>query len=458
MDGVIGAAVVWAVGLLAIEIMWRRNGWFSSLRLSREAIALMILLLGTKAVATGTSADEVVENPVILERITRGGLTVLAGLIILPSLFAVLRSRFRSRVGIGVLLAWAYLLVAGMSTLYSAARVVTLGKVVELGVAVVIVSVTAMQVEPQERLKRLLLFTLFLEGMLVASSVLGFFALPGLFASVQPRPGFIFQSTMVAPFAHNNVLAASAGGLAGFTLASGLTISEAASRRWWLAATGILTIGVVLASGRQGVVIWLATVGLVLFCKRLKLFLFMIVPAAVLMAGQYWDTIWRAVNRDALYDLRTFTGRLSWWEASIDTWAAHPWTGYGFGAGGRFVALTSVGANVANVHNGYLEGLLGVGLLGMIPLILMVAVVISWSAKRIFTLSEDFRYSILFVPFVIHTMVDLGFGAWLKPDFIVMAILAALAGTYRTKPYETRLEAPVSSRRRDEVWSEGLSR
>lgn len=428
MRGMIFAAGIWTTAWVVVQVSFRSRGGLASLSLNRETLALTFLLLGTKAVAAGATADEVLENPVVLERIARGGLALLAALIVLPSLIGGLRSRNRPRLGTGLIAAWVYVGVAAASTIYSAAPVVTAGKVFELTVAVTIVSSAALKSEPVSALKQLLVFVLFLEGILVLIAVVGFFALPSVFSAVQPRPGFLFRSTMVAPYAHNNVLAALAGMFAGVSLSNALMATAIRNRRGWMAAFGMFTVGVALASGRQGVIIWTATVGLALFVLRRTAFLVVLLPVSLVALSQVWSTVWRAINRNALYDLRTFTGRLSWWGAAIDSWTQHPWTGFGFGAGGRFVALSATGGRTANVHNGYLEALVGVGLLGFLPLCVIVAQGAKWSIDQL-RVHRDVRYAVLLLGIGIHTMVDLGFGAWLKPDFIILACLAGLAGT-----------------------------
>jgi O-antigen ligase len=436
MRGMIFAAGIWAAALVVVQVLTRRRGGLASLSLNRETFALVFLLLGTKAVAAGATADEVLENPVVVERIARGGLAIVAALIVLPSLIGGLRSTDRPRLGAGLVAAWVYVGVATVSTIYSVAPVVTAGKVFELAVGVAIAASAALRPDPAAALRQLLVFALFLEGILILVAVVGFFAVPSVFSALQPRPGFVFRTTMIAPYAHNNVLAALAGMFAGVSLGSALMTTAVRQRRAWMTAFVLFTLGVALASGRQGVIIWAATVGLTLFVLRRSAFLLVLVPVSFVALSQVWGTVWRAVNRNALYDLRTLTGRLSWWGAAIESWTQHPWTGFGFGAGGRFVALSATGGRTANVHNGYLEALVGVGLMGFLPMCIIIAQGAKWSIHQL-KAHRDVRYAVLLLGTGIHTMVDLGFGAWLKPDFIILACLAGLAGTIASRPQLT---------------------
>ena len=81
-------------------------------------------------------------------------------------------------------------------------------------------------------------------------------------------------------------------------------------------------------------------------------------------------------------------------------------------------------------HSGYLEALLGVGLIGTLPLLYGVYRAARWSANRLRRVLET-SFAILMIPLVVHTFVDLGFGAWLKPDFLLLVSLVALADIER---------------------------
>ena len=97
-------------------------------------------------------------------------------------------------------------------------------------------------------------------------------------------------------------------------------------------------------------------------------------------------------------------------------------------------------SSVSNVHSGYIEALVGVGLLGVIPLLIAVGLVVSWSLGALRD-GRDVPFAILIVPLVIHTFIDLGFGGWLKPDLILLVCLGGLADWWRGKKLSTpRLE------------------
>lgn len=429
MRGLIWSAGVWIVALSVAHTVHRRTGRLPSLAITRERLALVLLLIAINAIAGRTSADEVLANPVVAERAARGALAGLAAVLVLPTLIGRIRTAtVRPLPGFTALT--IYLAVAATSVLYSAAPIVTIGKAFELSVAVAIVATAVLAVDPTTELRGMIELVLFLEGVLLAVAVAGFFVAPQLFAAPLPRPGFVFRDTMVSPFAHPNVMAAMGGVVAAYGLVAALEAPSRVARRWWFGAFAYATVGIVLASGRQGVVIWLASSTVVLFLYRRAIFVAVVVPLSAYLVTTYADVLWRAFNRNATYHLSTLTGRVNWWQAALHEWSKHPWTGYGFGAGGRFVALTSARGRPSNVHSGYIEGLVGVGLLGMVPLAFATLRTAVW-ATRSLVRKVDARFAILLLPLALHTAIDLGFGAWLKPDFVILACLIGLADLTR---------------------------
>lgn len=429
MRGLIWAGTVWSIALFVVALMAKQRGLV--FRLEREHLAALSLLLGTHAIAGSSTADEILANPIVLERVVRGGLTALAGVIILPNLVRSLRTGAMRLTMPGVTALLFYGVVACVSVAYSVARVVTFGKAAELAMAIAIIVAVAFGPDPARRARSLLEFVLFMEGVLLLVAVVGFFGIPSVFAVTLPRPGFVFPATMAAPFAHPNVLSALGGLVAAYALARSFETPTSSGRMWWRAGFIVATIGVVLSAGRQGVAMWLVGVAVLLFVHRRSLFLVLLGPAAVAVVVSTWDVLWPILNRQAPYHFATLTGRVGWWAAALDAWALHPWTGYGFGAGGRFVALTSLGAGArSNVHSGYIEGLVGVGLLGMIPLVYALVRSAVWSAKTLRYRHETY-FAILLVPLMLHTGIDLGFGAWVKPDFLLLGCLVAISDIAR---------------------------
>jgi O-antigen ligase len=90
----------------------------------------------------------------------------------------------------------------------------------------------------------------------------------------------------------------------------------------------------------------------------------------------------RRIGRDA-----TFTGRTSTWDLVVDSWLERPFAGFGFFAGwfdsDLRAGLRDIGFNHWEAHNGFLEVLLGVGVIGAGALLWFLAVVcgLVWRAR-----------------------------------------------------------------------------
>jgi O-antigen ligase len=424
MIGLAWTAAVWA--LMALVAFALRNR-YPRLRsyFSLENLALLIALLGTFSVTSGlTEAEEVLREPVILERVIRG---VLAGLALVIS-GPILLSRLRQPRSPGYKAVSAiviYVGVALVSTLYSAAPLVTVAKIFELVAGLAAVLAVAFGPDAKRRLEDTVTLVLVSQLALLAVGVVGFFLMPELFGPFETRPGFVSPRTLGPPFMHSNAVSSASALLVTYALAKLLVART--GRAFWATGFAISALALVLSSGRQGVAMALFGVGLVLWLERRKLFALLIGPAAVLLFITYQQQIIAALSRDRPSNWVSLSGRLPWWEAAIAAWERHPWTGWGYSTGGRFVALQSIDSGaVSSVHSGFLEVLVGVGILGAIPFLYALGRVVVWAARKM-AARADTAIAVLIVPLIIRTAVSPGFGGWLDVEFVLFALLAALA-------------------------------
>ena len=424
MTGVLWAASIWAIVLLYIYLRERQRP-ASERRLSIETVAIVIALLGTHSIVGATDADAILQDPVAGERALRGLLAATALMLVGFRFIRALRAN-RTHGHRGLFALAIYVGISGLSTIFSAAPVVTAAKTFELGTGLIAVATIALQVDGRDRLRRLVSLIVTLESALLTVAVIGFFILPNTFAQLQARPGFISQLTMGSPYAHPNALS-SMGALCGvYALARILRTVGATRVRWWgVVVVGLL--GTVLASGRQGVVIWIVAAAALLVIQRPRVFAFLVVPAVVWVVAAFGAEIWDALQRNRPTTFTTLTGRTMWWGAALDAWRDHPWTGWGYGVGGRFVALESIGrGTVSNIHSGYFEALVGVGIVGVIPLLYAIFRAGIWSLRSQLQ-HVEIEVAILMVPLVLRTGVAQGFGGWLNFELVLFACLVALA-------------------------------
>jgi O-antigen ligase len=352
---------------------------------------------------------------------------VLAGLALVIS-GPILLSRLRQPRSPGYKAVSAiviYVGVALVSTLYSAAPLVTVAKIFELVAGLAAVLAVAFGPDAKRRLEDTVTLVLVSQLALLAVGVAGFFLMPELFGPFETRPGFVSPRTLAPPFMHSNAVSSASALVAIFALAKLLVART--GRAFWATGFAISALALVLSSGRQGVAMALLGVGLVLWLERRKLFALLIGPAAVLLFITYQQQIIVALSRDRPSNWVSLSGRLPWWEAAIAAWERHPWTGWGYSTGGRFVALQSIDSGaVSSVHSGFLEVLVGVGILGAIPFLYALGRVVVWAARKM-AARADTAIAVLIVPLIIRTAVSPGFGGWLDVEFVLFALLVALA-------------------------------
>jgi O-antigen ligase len=451
--------VIWGITLVAISAGGLR-GFIRTGRvhIGRTHVALVLVLLGTHSNATRSGAEDVLANPLVVETMLRGALDLLAFVLVAPVVGRSFRvvDPTRRMLGLGALT--VYVAVAGASVIYSVAALPTAGKVFELGVALTVVWALVVESRQGPRLREAIDLIMSLEIALLVVAVVGFVAVPSMFAEMQNRPGFFLPTTMVAPYAHSNGLSATGALVAVYAFAQLLRApAERSTWRWSLVGV-VGTVAMVLSSGRQGLVIWAVATAILLWRRRPR-WLVVFAPVGVVLALTQWSAIWASIWEVAARNqqagtLATWSGRLTYWDAALQSWFEHPWTGFGFGVGGRFVALRGIGEDsISSLHSGYMEALVGLGLMGAIPLAIAIVRATRWSVPHM-ALEDDAPYAILIIPLLLHSLVSLGFAGWLTADFVIFGILCALADIYLRDRREARLGR--GARREPLVRSDGV--
>jgi O-antigen ligase len=399
-----------------------------------DSAPLLLLAYHSRALRAG--AEDSLSNPFTIETVTRGVLALGALALLVPlfmpqaRLAHVVRGKRYGMLALGF-----YFIVAALSTLWSASTFNTAGKALELGVAFGLVWVLVMRNDAVDALKNTIKFVLFLETALIVVAMLGFVFVPSVFSEELTRRGFFVRGTMVAPFGGPNGFSAVGAMLGSFAMSQYFEAKRGQRRGHWMALVFIGSVATVLSSGRQGVLIWLVGISVVLLIYRRELFILVLAPAGVIFVIFSWDLLWGIVSRDQVSgSLATLTGRTTLWAAGWDAFMAQPVTGYGFGAGSRFVALRAIGKDyLTHIHNGFLEALIGVGLVGFIPFIYAVQRTLKWSVRHLIRRIEV-PFAILVLPLTMQNLFGLGFGAWFNTNLMLFALLVGLADAMGVKP------------------------
>ncbi|MGA1035263.1 MAG: O-antigen ligase family protein, partial [Ilumatobacteraceae bacterium] len=118
----------------------------------------------------------------------------------------------------------------------------------------------------------------------------------------------------------------------------------------------------------------------------------------------------------------TFSGRTELWAELFESWWHRPWGGYGFMAvwfdDNLRVRLLERGRDLYEAHNGYLEVLIGAGVLGAIALGWLLWVLIGGVVRSVPAGSWASRWRVAMIAFVLlmntgETFIGANIAAWL---------------------------------------------
>jgi O-antigen ligase len=251
------------------------------------------------------------------------------------------------------------------SSLWSQERIQTIGKSAELLLAGMVFFEASRSDHPLRRVEGLRQIVLLTMSTLGVIAVLGFaLRIPSY---VQARPGLISATTAQAPFLSGNGLGYVASALILIVFAE-----WQAGRLRSRPALGQLAFALTLFSfsaSRTSLGILLLTVLVVVF-KRSKLLAALAVCAVVLSGWIFWSEILsRLQGHQSSSDFVTLSGRTVVWTAAVHQFEAHPILGVGGGIGGK-VVIANIGnmylEEMSSLHNGFLEVLTGLGLVGFV--------------------------------------------------------------------------------------------
>ena len=199
-------------------------------------------------------------------------------------------------------------------------------------------------------------------------------------------------------------------------------------------AAGGATLGTLLASGRQGLAVLVVSGALVILALRPWTFLLVVLPGAIAVAIAFGESILGAASRGQSTEMiMSLSGRTVWWASAVNAWLEQPLTGFGFGVGGRFVALERIGeGHVSSVHSGILEVLLGVGIIGLLPLLYVLFRVVRFTLEA---LRIETEYIVVVVEIGVTTIISLGIGG---ADLTLFYLIAALADRWLERPRSAR--------------------
>ncbi len=356
---------------------WDLKSWRSAFQVTGlPGIALFCLLIGAMfqiADTTGGGAGHSSAGAILLIR-TPAIVTAFLLLLFRPRIAPMRVFDLRFAYGLFALMYFA-------SVLWSEQRVQTIGKSGELLLAGMVFFEATRDTNPIERVEGLRRITLLAMSAVGTFAVLGFLARVPAF--VQHRPGLISTTTAQAPFLSGNGLGYVASALLLVVLAEWQAKRLAGKAAFWQIMFGLVLFSV--SASRTSFGILLLTILLVIF-KRSKILATLALTGVMLAGFLFWTGILsRLQGHQNSSDFVTLSGRTVVWTAAVRQFEQHPIIGVGGGIGGK-VVIAHIGnmylEEMSSLHNGFLEVLTGLGLVGFLlgTYMLVATTLRAWTA------------------------------------------------------------------------------
>ncbi len=387
---------------------WNLRSWRAAFAVSGlPGVALFLILLGAMLQVEDLSGGGAGHSSATAILLIRTPAIVLAFLLLL----------FKPRIAPmrGTDLRVLYAAFAGLyfvSTLWSQIPIQTLGKSAELILAGVVFFESSRgenAIKRVEGLRQVVLLTMSLLGGL---AVIGFcLRLP---AFVQHRPGLISSTTAQAPFLSGNGLGYVASALVLVVLAEW----QAGRIRMGVAVPQFI-YGLALFSvsaSRTSFGILLFSVLMVIF-KRSKLIGVLAVSGVMLGAVMFsTEIVNRLQGHQASSSFVTLSGRTVVWTAAVRQFENYPILGVGGGVGGKMV-ISHIGnmylEEMSSLHNGFLEVLTGLGLIGFIISSYMLLLA-TWRAWKAWDTNPEFAGTyVLIIHVWMTSIMSTGLLGWM---------------------------------------------
>jgi O-antigen ligase len=272
-----------------------------------------------------------------------------------------------------------YCAISVISTLWSVFPAWTLYKSLEYLVDVALLAAVLATVCSAREYANLFNFTWALYGLLLVSVWLGALVWPQ--QALQADVGLLgVQLYGVLPAVDANSVGEYGAILALVSLSRLFLPSHGKSDRLWYGL--ICTFGLtalVLSQTRSAIGGFVVGAILVLLFSRGKglTMLALSGAAGLISIGGVGSLLWKFLLRGQSLELfGSLSGRLKWWEFGWEQILKSPWLGFGAYTG-RFAVLAKLGElEGSSVHNTFLEVVVGVGIVGLIPV--LVALLGTW--------------------------------------------------------------------------------
>ena len=366
-----GAVLLGSSVLQAQTVIEKVKGLLSHVRLGHVLWANLFIL--SVWIFRGRDAAQLAQNPVDSAALVRILSVAVAGVIVfiigLVERKEIIGQLLRGLPG----LMFVYALVGLASALYSPFRALSVYKACEIIVDVSMIAFFLSCYPSRTDMKRWIDFNWFMVALFIALVWVG--------AILFPHRAFIHgvgtlgvQISGVIPPMNPNGLGAFAAILIIISLSRTLHARDQNERMMYITSLTVGVITLVLAQARTSLFGGLlAIIAVLLLNKRIKLigFVALLLVIVIISSGLPSLLLRYAMRGQSTTLFYNLSGRMFYWSFAWEKFLESPIYGYGLSAGTRYVVLAQVGRGVqSTMHNSWLEVLVNVGIVGLIPVAL----------------------------------------------------------------------------------------
>ena len=374
-----GAVLLGSSVLQAQTAIEKVKGLLSCMRLGHVLWANLFIL--SVWIFRGRDAAQLAQNPVDSAALVRILSVAVAGVIVfiigLVERKEVIGQLLHGLPG----LMFAYGFVGLASGIYSPFRALSVYKACEIIVDVSMIAFFLACYPSRTDMKRWIDFNWFMVALLIASVLVGAILFPKrAFHPVSANPStanialFSVQIHGLMPIMNPNSLGVLSALLSIVSLSRILHARNQNERTMYITSLVVGVITLVLAQARTSLFGGLLAIMAVLFFnKRFKLLVFvaLLLVLAIILSdfpSLLLKYVMRGQSSTLFYNL---SGRTVYWSFAWEKFLESPIYGYGLSAGTRYVVLAQVGRGAqSTMHNSWLEVLVNVGIVGLIPVAL----------------------------------------------------------------------------------------
>jgi O-antigen ligase len=350
--------------LIALGALALRNPSYLGLEIP------VTLLLATTVSFRFRTAEQLASNPLDAQGIFRLACNALAiGLSLNVLLFSDRRAEAGPQTTRPVRFYLVYAVVAAAGIATSVLPLLTGYRVMELITPIAVVA-AAYQARRWQGLQKLLSIIYWYLVIVCGSVWMSFLLFPAKALDRVPGP-IPYRIHGVFPWVSSNALGTMGVILFFWSLAKALAPEKEGGPRRSI-ALGIATFGfvcVIAAQYRTGYVALVVVGGLFLVLRRKKLLAASAVAltaSAVYFVPAVTDSVLPVLLRGADFEkASSMSGRITWWKLAIPVWQEHPIIGGGLQTATRFEVLAANKHDVSNIHSGWVEALVGTGVVGV---------------------------------------------------------------------------------------------